>query len=105
MDLVKEIYLETQKFPKEEIFGLTAQLRRAAVSIPSNIAEGRGRATKGEFKQFLGNARGSLAELETQVIIAKSLDYLAEADANNLLLLLEELGRPLNALISSVRQQ
>lgn len=105
MDLVKEIYLVTQKFPKEEIFGLTAQLRRAAVSIPSNIAEGRGRATRGEFKQFLGNARGSLAEAETQVIIARNLDYLSEADANLMLLLLEELGRSLHALISSVRRQ
>ncbi|MBM4294901.1 MAG: four helix bundle protein [Deltaproteobacteria bacterium] len=102
--LVKEIYLVTQRFPKEEIFGLTAQLRRAAVSIPSNIAEGRGRATKGEFKQFLGNARGSLGEVETQVSIARSLDYLSEADANLMLPLLEDLGRSLNALISSVRQ-
>ena len=83
---------------------MTAQLRRAVVSIPSNIAEGRGRASKGEFKQFLGHARGSLAEAETHVIIARSLNYLAEAEANRLLLLLEELGRSLNALISSVRK-
>ena len=64
MDLVTEIYRLTKKFPKEEMFGLTSQLRRAAVSIPSNIAEGQGRLSKGEFRVFLGNARGSLSEVD-----------------------------------------
>ena len=81
MELVTEIYRVTKEFPKEEVFGLMSQLRRAAVSIPSNIAEGKGRLSKGEFRQFLGNARGSLAELETQIIIAQNLNYLDEAES------------------------
>jgi four helix bundle protein len=63
MHLVTQIYRTTQGFPKDELFGLTSQIRKAAVSIPSNIAEGRGKLTKGEFKLFLGHARGSLAEI------------------------------------------
>ena len=71
MDLVTEIYRLTKQLPKEEVFGLASQLRRAAVSIPSNIAEGQGRLSKGEFRTFLGNARGSLSELETQILICQ----------------------------------
>jgi len=78
MDLVTEIYRLTKQLPKEEVFGLASQLRRAAVSIPSNIAEGQGRLSKGEFRTFLGNARGSLSELETQIIICKNLIAFAE---------------------------
>ena len=73
MDLVKCIYDETKSFPKEEMFGLTNQIRRAAVSIPSNIAEGSGRAHNKEFINFLYIALGSLAELETQLMIANNL--------------------------------
>jgi len=102
LDLVKEIYRVTQEFPKEEIFGLTSQLRRAAVSVPSNIAEGQGRLTEKEFRQFLGNARGSLAEVETQIIISKDLDFINDQDFKNLSAMITEVGRVLNGLISSV---
>jgi len=79
MKMVTEVYLATQTFPKEELYGLVSQMRRAAVSIPSNIAEGQGRRSRGEFRQFVGIARGSLAELETQIEIAKNLGYLSRA--------------------------
>jgi four helix bundle protein len=90
-----------QKLPKEEMFGLTSQLRRAAVSIPSNIAEGQGRLSKGEFRVFLGNARGSLSELETQIMIAKNLEYI---DAPALLVMASEVGCILNGLIASMKR-
>jgi four helix bundle protein len=77
--LVKDVYLETREFPKVEVYGLAAQMRRSAVLVPSNIAEGQGRLSKGEFRQFLGVARGSLLELETQIIIATDLHYVEEA--------------------------
>ena len=102
LDLVTEIYRVTQKFPKEEMFGLISQLRRAAVSVPSNIAEGQGRLTEKEFRQFLGNARGSLSEVDTQIIIAKNLGYLDESNFKNLTAKIAEVGRVLNGLISSV---
>ena len=76
--LVKTIYGITSKFPREEAFGLTAQMRRAAVSVPSNIAEGAARSSKKEFAHFLVIARGSLSEIETQLEIAKQLGYLVE---------------------------
>jgi len=79
-ELVLIIYKLTQAFPKEEMFGLTAQMRRAAVSIPSNIAEGAARAGKKEFAQFLNISRGSLSELETQLLIATDLGYIKNND-------------------------
>ncbi len=76
MALVTDVYRCTRGFPTSEIYGLTAQLRRAAVSVPSNIAEGQGRSSTGEFRQFLGHARGSLLEVETQILIAQNLGYI-----------------------------
>ena len=76
MRLVKMTYMVTKAFPKEELYGLTAQMRRAAVSIPSNLAEGAARSSKKEFAQFISISKGSLAELETQMLIAAELEYL-----------------------------
>jgi four helix bundle protein len=103
--LVKTVYETTSSFPQKETFGLTSQMRRAAVSIPSNIAEGQGRATRGEFHQFLGHARGSLYELETQLVIASELHYISAEQCDFLRAGSGELGRILNALISSVSKQ
>ena len=76
MDLVENVYRITGAFPKEEMYGLAAQIRRSAISIPSNIAEGAARKGNAEFIQFLNISLGSLSELETQILIAKRLDYL-----------------------------
>ena len=98
--LVVEVYRRTGDFPREELFGLTSQLRRAAVSVPSNIAEGQGRLTRGEFRQFLGVARGSLCGVETQLIISRELGFL---DTDNPVFdHLAEVGRLLNGLINSL---
>jgi four helix bundle protein len=105
MELITEVYRESLKFPPNELYGLSIQMRRAAVSIPSNIAEGQGRLTKGEFIQFLGNARGSLLELETQVLVAENLHYLDEPASKNLLKLTAEVGRLLNGLLSSIKKR
>ena len=102
MDLVEEIYTATRVFPKDELYGLTSQVRRASVSVPSNIAEGQGRLTPGEFKQFLGHARGSLLETETQISLAGRLHYISPEDMSRLLRLSEEVGRILNGLIASI---
>ena len=104
VELVTEIYRLTQTFPKEEMFGLMSQMRRAAVSIPSNIAEGHGRLSRKEYIYFLGNARGSLAELETQVTIARNLGFLEETKLNRVLEQAGELGRIINGLLASLRQ-
>lgn len=96
--LVKRIYQITQSFPAEEKFGLVSQMRRAAVSIPSNIAEGQARHTTGEFIQFISHAEGSVAELETQLIIAVELCYCNRADIDDTLHLISELRRMLNSL-------
>ncbi len=84
VELVTDVYKATDNFPKDERFGLTSQLRRCAVSMPSNIAEGAGRRTPGEFKQFLGIAIGSSCELHTQLIIANKLGYLEAQTVSDL---------------------
>jgi four helix bundle protein len=98
MALATEIYKVSQSFPKEEIYGLTSQLRRAAISVPSNIAEGHGRNSRREFFQFIGHARGSLLEVETQIELSRALGYLTQNSAEHLLELSAELGRIINGL-------
>jgi four helix bundle protein len=101
MDLVESIYRISARFPKEEMYGLTSQIRRAAVSIPSNIAEGQGRASDGELVRFLRFAYGSLCEVETQILIAQRLSYLDGDSVNRLIDQTAEVGRVLNGLIRS----
>ena len=103
MDPVIEIYRVTRTFPPEEMYGLTSQLRRAAVSVPSNIAEGQARYSHREFYRFLTFARGSLAEIETQIRISRALGYTTREAAHVLLALTDELGRIVNGLIASTR--
>ncbi len=102
MDLVTEVYRVTERFPKHERFGLISQVRRAAVSVPSNIAEGQGRVSVGEFKQFLGHARGPLFEVETQVLIARNLEIVSKDGIQRLCELVDEVGRLINGLIRSL---
>jgi four helix bundle protein len=102
VNLVTEVYQTTKAYPREEIYGLTSQLRRAAVSIPSNIAEGAGRRTEGEYVHFLGLAYGSLCELETQLIVSIKLKFVTRAVAEPVLVMAAEVGRIINGLISSL---
>jgi four helix bundle protein len=104
MSLAERVYQLTRQFPKDELFGLTAQMRRAAVSIPANIAEGYGRESKGAYQQFLRVAQGSVKELETHALIAQRVEILAEADATSLLSMTEVVGKMLRALIRSLDQ-
>lgn len=105
MEVVMDIYTATQRFPKDEMYGLTSQLRRAAVSIPSNIAEGYGRKSRRELRKFIGNAIGSLLELETQVEIARDLGYFAPQVATDLLQETLRLTQLLNGLRSWAEKQ
>lgn len=103
MRLVKQVYQVTASFPKAEIYGLTSQMRRAAVSIPSNISEGAARYGDKEFLQFLYIARGSLSELETQILIAKDLGFLSEN--NELLSQTAKVFALLGGLINAIRER
>src|SRR3989338_791109 len=102
MELVALIYKTTYSFPKEEIYGLTSQMRRAAISIPSNIAEGRGRGTKKEFTQFLRISYGSCAELETKLEVAKKLSFGEKLDYNKVDILLTEVSKMLYVMIKNL---
>jgi four helix bundle protein len=103
VDLALDIYRVTAAFPKHELYGLTSQMRRAAVSISSNIAEGKGHSSDGDFGRFLFHARGSLLELQTQIVIASGLDYLTKEKAGSLTQNTDNIGRGLNGLIQAVR--
>lgn len=98
MALAREVYGITADFPKEERFGLVAQMRRAAVSVPSNVAEGQCRHTMREFVQFISHAEGSVGELETQLMLAVGLGYCTEANGAHAFSLLDELRKMLNSL-------
>lgn len=105
MELATEAHSLTRRLPSHEIFGLVSQIRRAAVSIPSNIAEGSARRSTREFLAFLHIARGSSAELDTQLQIARNVGYLAEHDLGSALAHLDEVGRLLNAVIAGLRRR
>ena len=105
MGLVKEIYQLTNRFPKDEVYGLIGQIRRAAVSIPSNIAEGQGRDSTREFLHHLSIAYGSLMEVETQLLIAESLNYLNEDETKLILNKTAETGRLINGLTRSLKSK
>jgi four helix bundle protein len=102
IELVMDIYSCTRSFPKEEMYGLVAQLRRAAVSVPSNIAEGKGRRTDREFLLFLHHPRGSIFEVETQLTIASRLRYLSETEVCRLGTSAAEIARMLSGLIKAI---
>jgi len=102
IELVVDIYSCTRSFPREELYGLAGQLRRVAVSIASNIAEGKGRRTDREFLQFLHHARGSVFEVETQLTIASRLGYMPEAEVLRLGHSASEIARMLNGLIKAI---
>ena len=102
MDFVEAIYRLTRRFPREEMYGLTNQLRRCAVSVPSNLAEGQGRGVGSDFARFLRIANGSRQEAETQILIAIRLGYITEPEAADALGLADEVGRLLAGLLRSV---
>lgn len=105
IDLVDKIYDFTDSFPRHEQYGLTSQLRRAVVSVPSNIAEGNGRRTTPDYIRFLHHSYGSLMEVDTQVHIATRRSYIAPNDESRIIELLSEIGRMVNGLINSLERR
>ena len=103
IELSIAIYKITAGFPDSERFGLTNQLRRAAVSVSSNIAEGYGRTSRGEYVQFLGHARGSNCEVQTQLVIAKALGFVSDAQLQDTARIADEIGRMLVAMIKKLK--
>lgn len=104
IQLVKEIFLLTDQFPKSEIYGITSQMRRAAISIPSNIAEGYGRRSAKEYAQFYAIAYGSVLELETQLIVSKELQFVDQSRIKPAEALLEEVAKMLNSMLGKMKE-
>jgi four helix bundle protein len=102
MILAKTIYTITARYPKEEIYGLTSQLRRAAVSVACNIAEGQARNSTGEFKQFLGISKGSLAETETLLLLSSDLNLISTTELEEITKITDEVGKLLSGLLKSL---
>ncbi|HXV49920.1 MAG TPA: four helix bundle protein [Candidatus Binatia bacterium] len=102
MDLVEVVYRLTERFPSVEQWGLVSQMRRAAISVPSNIAEGYGRQATGEYRHHLSIARGSLLELETQILLSQRLKYLKPEDADSALKEIDEISRMLATLVAKL---
>jgi four helix bundle protein len=105
MKFAVEVYRVTTQFPRHELYSLSQQLRRAAVSIPSNIAEGKGHRSDREFGNYLLHARGSLLEVQTQVMTAKELQYLSNEETLRLLEKADAIGRSLNSLLNSLKEK
>lgn len=104
IELTKHVYLLTEKFPATETYGIVSQMRRAVVSIPSNIAEGYGRKSAKEYSQFYSIAYGSALELETQLILAQELKLAEETDISKIYSLLEEILKMLNSMVTKMRE-
>lgn len=105
IELVEAIYAASRAWPRDEMYGLTAQIRRAVVSVPSNIAEGQGRFGSNEFVHFLGMAHGSLMEVFTQIAVAQRLRYLRDAESALLLAQVDEVARIIHGLVLSIRNR
>jgi four helix bundle protein len=105
MKFAVKIYRVTAQFPRHELYGLSNQLRRAAVSVPSNIAEGKGHRSDREFGNYLLHARGSLLEVQTQIMIAQELQYISGEESKRILASSDAIGRSLNSLINSLREK
>jgi four helix bundle protein len=105
MDLTEQVYLLTKSFPQSEIYGLTSQIRRSAVSIPSNLAEGHGRTSTKEFLQFIAISCGSICELETQILLSHRLKYIETDDFDKILPLLIETSKTIRGLQKALRQR
>lgn len=104
-DFVKDIYSATEKFPSEEKFGLVSQMRRAAVSVPVNIAEGAGRKSKMEFIQFLDIALGSITELDTLILLSSELGFIPKSDSDELIEKLDTIGKIIYGLIKNLESK